>query len=125
MHILRMDHLVLTVASIEKTLHFYCTQLGMQSVTFGEGRKAILCGNQKINLHESGKEFEPKAAKPTPGSIDLCLLTTTPLTEVMNQLQGQGIEIVEGPVERTGAKGKILSLYIRSTPTKTSLKSPR
>jgi catechol 2,3-dioxygenase-like lactoylglutathione lyase family enzyme len=79
MHFLGIDHLVLTVASIEKSLWFYCELLGMEQITFGIGRKAIRCGHQKINLHEIGKEFEPKAYKPTAGSADICLITDMPL----------------------------------------------
>lgn len=107
------DHIVLTVASIERTLKFYCGLLGMEEITFGQGRKAILCGNQKFNLHEIGKEFEPKAHKPTPGSIDLCIIASTPIAQVKETLLKNNIHIVKGPVERTGAKGKIISLYIR------------
>lgn len=85
----------------------------MTEVTFGVGRKAILCGGQKINLHEVGKEFEPKALHPTPGSADICLITNTPIEEMMAKLERLHIEIIEGPVERTGARGKILSIYLR------------
>ncbi len=113
MRFLGIDHLVLTVKSIEKTVEFYCHGLGMKEITFGQGRKAILCGNQKFNLHEVGKEFEPKAFRPMPGSADLCLLTETPLSDVMQILREKKIPVVEGPVERTGAKGKILSVYVR------------
>jgi catechol 2,3-dioxygenase-like lactoylglutathione lyase family enzyme len=113
MNFLGIDHIVLTVASIENTLRFYCDSLGMQAVTFGNGRKAIVCGTQKINLHEVGKEFEPKAAKSTTGSADICLITDTPLKQVIALLNSKSIAIIEGPVERTGAKGKILSIYFR------------
>lgn len=113
MRFVGIDHIVMTVKSIEKTLEFYCNIIGMQEITFGKGRKALLCGQQKINLHEAGKEFEPKAARPTPGSIDLCILSETPLSTIQKELEKKGIVIIEGPVQRTGAKGKILSLYIR------------
>ncbi len=113
MRFVGIDHIVMTVKSIEKTLEFYCNVIGMQEITFGKGRKALLCGQQKINLHEAGKEFEPKAARPTPGSIDLCILSETPLSTIQKELEKKGIVIIEGPVQRTGAKGKILSLYIR------------
>lgn len=113
MRFVGIDHIVMTVKSIEKTLEFYCNVIGMQEITFGKGRKAFLCGQQKINLHEAGKEFEPKAARPTPGSIDLCILSETPLSTIQKELEKKGIVIIEGPVQRTGAKGKILSLYIR------------
>ena len=113
MNFVGIDHIVLTVKSIDKTIEFYCSVLGMAKVNFGKGRKAILCGGQKINLHEAGKEFEPKAFHPLPGSADICLITNTPLDEVLKVLAKHVIEIVDGPVERTGAKGKILSIYIR------------
>jgi catechol 2,3-dioxygenase-like lactoylglutathione lyase family enzyme len=109
----RLDHLVLTVKNIAVTCEFYSKVLGMDVVTFGEDRKALLFGKQKINLHESGKELEPKAHDPTPGSADLCFITDTPLKDVMEHLQRSGIEIVEGPVKRTGAIGTILSVYFR------------
>lgn len=108
-----IDHIVFTVKSIKKTIEFYCDLLEMKEITFGEGRKALLCGKQKINLHEAGKEFEPKAKFPTPGSIDICLITDTPLQEVQEKLTKHKIALVEGPIPRTGAQGKILSIYIR------------
>ena len=113
MQIEAIDHLVLTVRSIAATCEFYSRALGMQIVTFGEGRKALAFGAQKFNLHELGKEFEPKAGSPTPGAIDICLLTTTPLAQVIEHLRLVGIEIVEGPVRRTGATGPIISVYFR------------
>ena len=85
----------------------------MRVVSFGDKRKALAFGNQKINLHQLGKEFEPKAAHPTPGSTDLCFLTPTPLEIVVAHLQAQKIPIVEGPVQRTGARGIINSVYFR------------
>lgn len=108
-----LDHLVLTVASIEATCDFYARALGMQVETFGEGRKALRFGNQKINLHQAGREFEPKALRPTPGSADLCFIAATPLEEVAAHLERLGIEIEEGPVPRTGAAGPIRSVYLR------------
>ena len=113
MNIDRLDHLVLTVKDIDATCAFYTTALGMQVVTFGEGRKALAFGSQKINLHQEGKEFEPKAERPTPGSADLCFITSVPLPEVMAHLRSLGIQVIEGPVKRTGAVGPIISLYIR------------
>jgi catechol 2,3-dioxygenase-like lactoylglutathione lyase family enzyme len=113
MNIDRIDHLVLTVRDIDVTCDFYANALGMQVVTFGEGRKALHFGRQKINLHRAGQEFEPKAALPTPGSADLCFIITTPLSEVAAHLQQQGVPILEGPVPRTGAVGPIQSLYLR------------
>lgn len=109
----RLDHLVLTVREIETTCDFYTRVLGMQVATFAGGRKALAFGRQKINLHQQGKEFEPKARHPTPGSADLCLLTDTPLDEVIAHLQACDVPIVEGPVQRTGAEGPILSVYLR------------
>lgn len=109
----RLDHLVLTVHSIERTCAFYAGVLGMEVVTFGEGRTALGFGRQKINLHEVGREFEPKAARPTSGSADLCLITDAPLEEALATLAAAGIAIEEGPVARTGAEGPITSIYIR------------
>jgi len=113
MNISHLDHLVLTVADIEKTVGFYTRVLGMQLVTFGEGRQALAFGNQKINLHQSGREFEPKAERPTPGSADLCFIVATPLDRVIAHLEAQGVAILEGPVQRTGATGPIRSVYLR------------
>ncbi|MDF2719326.1 MAG: family virulence protein [Paenibacillus sp.] len=113
MNIIRLDHLVLTVRNIEASCEFYEKALGMEIVTFGGGRKALRFGNQKINLHEHGREFEPKAAHPVPGSADLCFMTEVPIDEVMAHLRGQGVAIEEGPVSRTGADGPIVSVYIR------------
>ncbi len=109
----RLDHLVLTVADIDRTCAFYSDNFGFEVVTFGEGRKALTFGVQKINLHQLGREFEPKAAHPTAGSADLCLITSTPLVEVAQHLHQASIKIEEGPVARTGATGPIMSLYIR------------
>jgi catechol 2,3-dioxygenase-like lactoylglutathione lyase family enzyme len=108
-----LDHLVLTVKSIQHTCQFYATALGMDVLEFGQGRVALIFGNQKINLHEKGKEYEPKAHKPTPGSADLCFITAMEIEEVIKHLHSCGIKIVEGPVERTGARGPIISVYVR------------
>jgi len=113
MRIDRIDHFVLTVASIQTTCDFYSRVLGMSVVTFGQGRKALLFRHQKINLHEVGKEFEPKANAPTTGSADFCLITDTPIKEVITQLEASGVPVVEGPVTRTGATGAIRSVYLR------------
>ncbi|ENX59336.1 MULTISPECIES: VOC family protein [Acinetobacter] len=113
MKIRHLDHLVLTVADIETTCKFYQSALNFEVIHFGENRKALQFGNQKINLHQVGKEFEPKALHPTAGSADLCFIAETPLNEVIAHLQAQQIEIIEGPIERTGAMGKILSVYLR------------
>jgi catechol 2,3-dioxygenase-like lactoylglutathione lyase family enzyme len=110
---LRLDHLVLTVADIPRTLEFYERVLGMERQSFGVGRVALRFGDQKINLHQAGRELEPKSTLPTPGSADLCFLTDTPLTEIASHLKSCAVEILEGPVARTGATGPILSLYFR------------
>ena len=111
--ITHLDHLVLTVADISATVGFYCQLLGMREATFGDNRRAILFGNQKINLHERVHEFEPKAGHPTPGSADLCFISDTPLAMIVSQLTTHGVPIVEGPVIRTGAAGPLLSVYCR------------
>lgn len=108
-----LDHLVLTVRSIDATLAFYSTVLGMEVARFAGGRKALAFGAQKINLHEAGREFEPKAARPTPGSADLCLLSSVALADVIAHLNDCGVPVIEGPVRRTGAEGPILSVYFR------------
>ena len=114
--ILNIDHLVLTVADPDVTSEFYETVLGMRSVTFVSGgmeRRALEFGDQKINLHQAGREFEPKAAYPVPGSADLCLITKSSPADVIAHLESLNIPIEQGPVERTGAKGKIVSVYLR------------
>ncbi|AGL20626.1 VOC family protein [Actinoplanes sp. N902-109] len=108
-----LDHLVLTVASIERTVAFYRDVLGMRAESFGAGRWALHFGDQKFNLHEAGHEFEPKAARPVPGSIDLCLIAQTPLDEVIAVLAEHRVPVIEGPVTRTGARGEIRSVYVR------------
>jgi len=113
MRIDSLDHLVLTVASIPATVDFYTRVLGMDTVTFGSGRTALAFGSQKINLHEAGHEFEPKALRPTPGSADLCFLTGVLLDDIITYLEAEGIAIEEGPVKRTGAQGPIISVYVR------------
>lgn len=107
-----LDHLVLTVSDIEVTVDFYVKSLGMQAITF-DGRKALKFGNQKINLHQHGHEFEPKAAHATPGSADLCFITKEPLELVITHLTRLSIPTEQGPVERIGAMGKLLSVYLR------------
>jgi catechol 2,3-dioxygenase-like lactoylglutathione lyase family enzyme len=108
-----LDHLVLTVKDVDEAVSFYTKVLGMEVVTFGIERKALSFGSQKINLHQQGREFEPKAQHPTPGSADLCFLTSTPLQDVLIHLNACGIEVIEGPVQRTGATGSIISVYFR------------
>ena len=113
MRIEGLDHLVLTVTDIGRTRDFYERVLGMEPVVFGEGRPALAFGAQKINLHQAGREFEPKAAVPTPGSADLCFLTDVPVAEVIEHLGSSGVEVLEGPVRRAGAAGPITSVYFR------------
>ncbi len=108
-----LDHLVLTVRDLDATVRFYVEGLGMELREFGEGRKALHFGIQKINLHVAGHEFEPKAAHPTPGSADLCFLCERPLEEIANRLAALSYPIIEGPVARTGATGPIRSIYTR------------
>lgn len=113
MKIERIDHLVLTVKNIEDSCAFYTKILGMKMVAFQGGRKAAVFGNQKINFHESGNEFDPRALRPTPGSADLCFVAREPLTKIMSHLDLCGVKVIEGPVERTGAMGSMTSIYIR------------
>jgi catechol 2,3-dioxygenase-like lactoylglutathione lyase family enzyme len=113
MRVNSLDHLVLTVADLEITTDFYSRVLGMEVVTFGEGRTAIAFGDQKINLHQRGKEFEPKAISPTPGSGDLCFISDVPLSQVQTHLAAHGVDIEVGPVGRIGARGPMTSIYIR------------
>lgn len=113
MKIDRLDHLVLTVADIEHSCRFYQRVLGFEVLTFRGDRKALAFGRQKINLHQLGREFEPKALRPTAGSGDLCFIASTPLEQVMEHLRAENVAIEEGPVERTGALGAIRSVYIR------------
>jgi catechol 2,3-dioxygenase-like lactoylglutathione lyase family enzyme len=109
----RIDHLVLTVSDLDATIAFYTDVLGMKEKTFGDGRKALHFGEQKINLHRAGDEFQPHAHRPTPGSADLCFVTSRSLDDVVSNLQDRGVSVVEGPVSRTGAVGTIESVYVR------------
>ena len=108
-----LDHLVLTVADISRTREFYQTVLGMAAVTFGGDRQALCYGQQKINLHQAGAAFAPHALAPAPGSADLCFLITGSLDAALVHLQTCGVPVVAGPVQRTGATGMLLSIYIR------------
>lgn len=113
MRIDRLDHVVLTVADIDRTVDFYVRVLEMTPVTFGEGRRALSFGQHKINLHAAGREFEPKALRPAPGSADLCLITTGSLDDAIADLARNEVPIEVGPVRRSGATGPIDSVYFR------------
>jgi len=109
----RLDHLVLTTVDIDACTAFYVDGLGMRLETFGDGRKAFVFGDQKINVHVKGHEFEPKAHTPVPGALDLCFIAEGTLDDAIATLGKRGVAIVEGPVKRTGAKGPIRSVYVR------------
>lgn len=108
-----LDHLVLTTIDLEACKDFYVRVMGMQLETFGSGRLAFKFGNQKINVHVRGHEFEPKAHLPVPGALDLCFIASTSLEAVIAHLQREQWPIIEGPVQRTGASGPIRSVYVR------------
>ncbi len=109
----RIDHLVLTVKDIAATCAFYQRVLAMEVVTFAGGRTALSFGSNKINLHQQGKEFEPKAHKPAPGSADLCLITKAPITKVIERLRLNNVPVVHGPTTKIGALGPMTSVYFR------------
>jgi catechol 2,3-dioxygenase-like lactoylglutathione lyase family enzyme len=113
MNIDRIDHVVLTVTDIQQTCDFYESVLGFKVVKFKEGRTALHFGNQKLNLHQQGNEFEPKAAAPAPGAADLCFITATPIETVRRELDAKGVSIEVGPVVQSGAVGRLLSVYLR------------
>lgn len=108
-----LDHLVLTTADEAACIRFYTEVMGMTLETFGSGRKAFRFGNQKINLHVKGREFEPKAHLPVPGALDLCFIASVPLDEVIARLAALQVPIIEGPVMRTGATSRLRSIYLR------------
>ena len=114
-----LDHLVLTTFDRDRAIDFYTRVLGMTLERFGisaerpEGRIAFRCGNQKINLHERGREYDPRAHLPVPGALDLCFIAAIPLDQVIARLQAAGVPIIEGPGPRTGAVGRIRSVYVR------------
>lgn len=112
-HIDNIDHLVMTVADIDVTSRFYQQVLGMEQVAFGEGRVALQFGRQKINLHALGHEFAPKAHLAAAGTLDLCLISSTPMDQIVEHLAQCQVPLLEGPVRRTGATGPILSVYFR------------
>ncbi|MYR54938.1 VOC family protein [Streptomyces sp. SID625] len=107
-----LDHLVLTVTDVERTTAFYQQVLGIRPVTFGQGHRALGFGSSKINLHRAGRERLPPAARPTPGSADLCLVTETPQEQALAHPAACGVPVEKGPVPRTGALGPILSTYL-------------
>lgn len=113
MKIDRLDHLVLTVRDIDVTVAFYVRALGMQAVSFGAGRRALVFGQQKINLHPADAPLKPHALRPTPGSADLCFVTSMQISEVVAHLDNVGVALEQGPVSRTGALGDIISVYFR------------
>jgi len=108
-----LDHIVLTTTDEDACVHFYVDLLGMRLEEFGDKRKAFRFGNQKINVHVRGHEFEPKAHLPVPGALDLCFIASVPLDEVIQNITNKGGKIIEGPVARTGATAKIRSIYLR------------
>ena len=108
-----LDHLVLTVADIDASCRFYKRVLGLEILTFGDDRKGLLVGQQKINLHQAGRELSPCAGKPTPGSADLCFISPLPIKEIQAHLTSCSVAIELGPVVRTGALGEMTSLYFR------------
>ncbi|PSW55938.1 VOC family protein [Photobacterium leiognathi] len=113
MNINRIDHLVLTVKDIDETVRFYTSVMGMEKIEFGQGRIGLAFGQQKINLHQLGNEFEPKAQHVAAGSADLCFIIDMPIQQAIDDLAAKGIQILEGPVYRTGALGNIISAYFR------------
>jgi len=108
-----LDHFVLTTAHTERCIDFYTRVLGMKFERFGEGRMALKFGVQKINLHEKGREFEPKATVALPGTLDVCFMASVPLDQVIARLAACGVPVIEGPVAKTGAQGPIRSVYVR------------
>jgi catechol 2,3-dioxygenase-like lactoylglutathione lyase family enzyme len=108
-----LDHLVVTCVDVEATKRFYTEVMQMRLETFGAGRIAFHFGNQKINVHVRGREYEPKAHLPVPGALDLCFIASVPLDDVIAHLKACNVPIIEGPVEKTGATQKIRSVYVR------------
>jgi catechol 2,3-dioxygenase-like lactoylglutathione lyase family enzyme len=108
-----LDHVVLTTADRDACVRFYRDVLGMRVETFGAGRIALRFGDQKINLHEQGSEFEPRAHRPVPGALDLCFIAAVPLDQFIAHCARVGAAIIEGPVARTGAAFKLRSVYLR------------
>ena len=109
----RIDHIVLTCFDLDRTIDFYSRVLGMEPVTFAGGRRGLAFGRQKLNLHQAGREYEPKALRPAPGAIDLCFIAATPLGQVIESLKAEKVAIIQGPVAKTGALGSMQSVYFR------------
>jgi catechol 2,3-dioxygenase-like lactoylglutathione lyase family enzyme len=112
MRVIQLDHLVLTVRDIARTVSFYTEVLGMQSRTFGEGRTALHFGNQKLNLHPSDRVLDPNVRHATPGSADVCFVVDEPIDDWMKHLGRHNVPIILGPVKRTGARGELRSIYL-------------
>ena len=113
MRIASIDHIVLTVGDLQRTLDFYVRVLGIWEVDFSNGRKALVFGSQKINLHVKGEEILPNALNANVGTADICLLADTPLERILEELEAAGIAIERGIVPQTGALGAINSIYVR------------
>lgn len=113
MKVSHLDHLVLTVSDLQVSIDFYCGVLGMELIEFSQGRKALKFGAQKINLHLYQHEYTPHADLPTPGSADLCFIIEDKITHIQKQLSEKDINIIEGPVNRSGANGHLISIYLR------------
>ena len=109
----RIDHFVITVSDIDKTINFYKRVLGMSVIAFANDRKALRFGNQKINIHQAGKEMKPNAQNAAMGTADVCFISDHPLETVQNHLQSEHIHIEYGPIEQHGAVGIMDSVYFR------------
>jgi len=109
----RIDHIVLTVRDIDKTIVFFCDVLGMTEISFGDKRKALQFGHQKINLHPESNDINPKAKHPATGAMDICFITQSPIDNIIDDLLKLNINIELGPVQRQGAQGNMTSVYIR------------
>ncbi len=108
-----LDHMVVTVSDMDRACDFYARVLGAEIVTFGAGRKAVRIGRQKLNPHDAATAGDPVARSPAVGGADLCILTETPIDEVVRHLESLSVEIIAGPVERSGAVAPLMSVYIR------------
>ena len=108
-----IDHLVLTVRDLTETCAFYRDVLGAEVVTFGEGRTALQFGDQKINVHPVENDVDLVADRPTPGAGDFCLRTDDDIDDVVAAIEAAGVDVIEGPVERAGARGPMTSVYLR------------